>query len=106
MPLKPRSAKAKGTRLEKDIAGQLAAIPGWSARRQPLSGALIEFPSDVQAEHEELGRFLVECKNHKNPMTQVRKWLGKADWLITRAEREPDPVVHIRWSAFLRLLER
>jgi len=67
--MKPRSAKAKGSRLERDIAGLYRKHGFEDARRMPMSGAMgghlsgdISFRFHVP--------FKVECKNQE----KVKLW--------------------------------
>lgn len=83
----PRSAKAKGTRLEKAVQMALQAA-GAEARKQPGSGIYSAFPADVYAEIPGLGPILIECKSHKSPLKTIRKWLGKATVLVHKADQE------------------
>lgn len=85
--IKPRSAKAKGTRLEKAVQMALQEA-GAKARKQPGSGIYSAFPADVFAEIPGLGPVLIECKSHKSPLATIRKWLGKASVLVHKANGE------------------
>ena len=87
--MKPRSAKAKGTRLEKDIAAMIDAIPGWKARRQPGSGIYHGFGHDVYAERCDGLKFVVECKARAEGHRTLDRWMGEAELLIIRADRSP-----------------
>lgn len=85
--IKPRSAKAKGSRLEKAVQMALQEA-GAKARKQPGSGIYSAFPADVFAEIPGLGPVLIECKSHKSPLATIRKWLGKASVLVHKADGE------------------
>ena len=85
--IKARSAKAKGTRLEKAVMLALQDA-GAKARKQPGSGIYSAFPADVYAEIPQLGPILIECKSHKAPLKTVRNWLGKATVLVHKADHE------------------
>jgi len=85
--IKPRSAKAKGSRLEKAVQMALQEA-GAQARKQPGSGIYSAFPADVFAEIPGLGPILIECKSHKSPLATIRKWLGKATVLVHKADGE------------------
>jgi hypothetical protein len=62
--MKPRSAKAKGTKAENDLKKDLikAGVP--HCRRQPLSGALDDFKGDVVIDARDW-ELKVEAKHHK-----------------------------------------
>jgi Holliday junction resolvase len=85
--IKPRSAKAKGTRLEKAVQMALQEA-GAEARKQPGSGIYSAFPADVFAVLPVVGPILIECKSHKSPLATIRKWLGKATVLVHKADGE------------------
>ena len=101
--MKPRSAKSKGTRLEKWIASELEKI-GISARRQPGSGIYRDFPHDVYAE---IGgkRFIIEAKARKEAPRVFEGWLGAADMLFIRADRST-PRVYMTFETLCWLVER
>lgn len=86
--MKPRSAKAKGRLLERDVANVLR-VAGAKARTQPGSGIYRDFPADVWCEIPGLGPVLIECKCHARPLATVRRWLGRATVLVHKANCEP-----------------
>lgn len=97
----PRSAKAKGARLEKWVAAALNTI-GIPARRQPGSGIYNGFAHDVLAEI--AGEtYLVECKSWRHGWRTGDSALGKADLLVIRRDRA-EPCVYMPWAAFERLV--
>jgi len=101
--MKARSAKAKGTRLEKWVTAELSKL-GLRCHRQPGSGIYQDWPHDVQVEiHGD--RWIVECKSRKEPPKTYEGWLGGADVLVIRADRS-EPRVYMRWATFSRLVER
>jgi Holliday junction resolvase len=99
--VKPRSAKAKGTKLEKWVASMLEGL-GVSARRQPGSGIYRDFPHDVQMNLNG-NRFIVECKARKEPPKVLDGWLGGANVLVVKADRA-EPRVYMPWSMFAHLV--
>ena len=101
--MKPRSAKAKGMKFEKWIVDQLVKV-GCKARKQPGSGIFQAFPNDVYVEHPDLGTLIIEAKHHKSPLATIRNWIQGADILVTKANLEDDPIVHIRFSKFAELM--
>lgn len=99
--IKAKSAKAKGHRLEKQVASDLTKA-GLKARLQPGSGIYTAFPHDVQVEiHGK--RYIVECKARKDSFRQLDSWLGAADILVVRCDRA-EPRVYMSWSAFLEIV--
>jgi hypothetical protein len=83
--MKPRSAKAKGTRLEKEIARLLAEIGIPEARRQPGSGIYQGFDHDVRARLPD-GELLVECKSWRHGWRTGDRAIGKADLLVIKRD--------------------
>jgi Holliday junction resolvase len=100
--MKPRSAKAKGTLLEKRVMLDLQRA-GAAARKQPGSGIYSAFPADVYAEIPLIGPVLIECKSHKSPLATIRKWLGKATVLVHKANFE-EPLVTIPLAHYCELV--
>ena len=76
-------AKRKGTRVENEIV-KLFQAEGFKARRQPLSGAIQDFPHDVQVS-DLFNGINIEVKARKSGegFTQLDKWKGSADLLIS-----------------------
>lgn len=99
--MKARSAKAKGTRLEKWTMDQLRSI-GITARKQPGSGIFQDFPHDVYAELPD-GRFVVECKSWKHGWRTGDKAMGQADCLVMKRDYAT-PAVYMSWEFFARLI--
>lgn len=100
--MKARSAKAKGTRLEKWCMQAFQAI-GWKARKQPGSGIYSAFPHDVYAEHPERGPIVCECKSWKNGWRTGDTALGQADILVIKRDYG-EPNVYMPWRVFAQLL--
>ena len=96
--IKPRSAKAKGSRLEKAVQMALQEA-GAEARKQPGSGIYSAFPGDVYAVIPCVGPVLIECKSHKSPLATIRRWLGKATVLVHKADGE-EPLVTVPLSHY------
>jgi hypothetical protein len=61
--MKPRSAKAKGSKAERDLVADILKT-GCPARKQPLSGAISDFPGDVHIDPRGWD-INVEVKHHK-----------------------------------------
>jgi hypothetical protein len=99
--IKPRSAKAKGSRLERDVAKALGG------KRTPLSGAV--GGGDVIAEG-----FSIECKARAEIPALLRNAFQQADkdivtgdtrrsLVVIKADRA-EPIYCVRESTFLELL--
>lgn len=101
MTITTKSGKAKGTRLEKWVAGALSDL-GVEAGKQPGSGIYSDFPHDVRAVIAGR-RFIVECKARKEAPRTFERWLAGADLLVIRADRA-DPCVYMRWPVFAELV--
>ncbi|CAB4146470.1 hypothetical protein UFOVP1008_7 [uncultured Caudovirales phage] len=98
-----KSAKAKGSRLEKAVQMALQAA-GATARKQPGSGIYSAFPADVYAEIPGLGPILIECKSHKSPLKTIRNWLGKATVLVHKADQE-EALVTVPLSHYCQMVK-
>jgi len=100
------SAKRKGSRIELEVAKALDAIPGVSARKTPLSGAMGGvWSGDIRCAIRSTGEdFVVEVKARKNGFKVLDGWLEGNDVLVVRADRS-DPRVYLTWDAFAGLLE-
>jgi hypothetical protein len=109
MPIKAKSAKAKGRKLERWLEDELKRI-GLSARRQPGSGAFAAFPHDVESVDQDGVRILFECKQRKKDAWATgERWLGSADALVVRIDSAPfepqrEPRVYLKWSTFAALM--
>ena len=97
--MKPRSAKAKGTRLEKAVMDMLNKLPGWRARKQPGSGIYDSFPHDVWAERIDGERVIVECKSWKNGWRTGDNAMGQADLLVIKRDHG-EPMVYMSLARF------
>jgi len=96
--LKARSAKAKGTRLEKFVAHAFNAF-GWKARRQPGSGIYDGFAHDVEAVSPSGSHFIVECKSWKHGWRTGDRAIGLADFLVIKRDFGP-PMVYMSLATF------
>ena len=90
------SAKRKGTRVENKIVKMFQAMD-INARRQPLSGAIRDFPHDVAVDL--IGGLVCEVKARKNGggFATIKKWKGSADLLIL-VEDYDQPGVYMAWA--------
>jgi len=102
MPIKARSAKAKGTKAEKELVLALQSI-GLEARRQPGSGIYHQdFPHDL--EFRIAGdKFIGECKKRASLPKMFDDWLGGADVLFMSPDRSPPLRVYMTFDMFVRL---
>ncbi len=96
------SAKRKGTRVENEIKKMLQH-QGIECRRQPLSGALSDFPHDLRAVVKGYGPLIIECKARKEGHKTLDRWLGKAEALVIKGNYQ-DPCVYMTWKTFTDLL--
>ena len=101
--MKPRSAKAKGTRLEKWVVSELEGL-GVKARKQPGSGIYSDFPHDVQCWIADK-RYIVECKSWKHGWRTGDNAMGKADVLVVKADHS-EPRVYMTWDMFSELVKQ
>ena len=97
------SQKRKGTRVENEIV-KLFIKEGFKARRQPLSGAIQDFPHDVRVA-DLFGGTTVEVKARKSGegFTQLDKWKGSADLLILKRDFK-EPMVYMSWNLYKEYL--
>ncbi len=97
------SQKRKGTRVENEIV-KLFEKEGFKARRQPLSGAIQDFPHDVRVA-DLFGGTTIEVKARKTGegFTQLDKWKGSADLLILKRDFK-EPMVYLSWSLYKEYL--
>lgn len=97
-------AKIKGTRVEREIVKLFESV-GFSARRQPMSGAIQDFPHDVYV-NDLFDGTTIEVKARKNGagFAQLDNWKGGADILILKKDFE-NPNVYVEWKFFKELLD-
>ena len=97
------SQKRKGTRVENEIV-KLFKKEGFKARRQPLSGAIQDFPHDVRVA-DLFGGTTIEVKARKSGegFTQLDKWKGSADLLILKRDFK-EPMVYMSWNLYKEYL--
>lgn len=94
------SRKAKGTGYEREIVDDHRA-KGVEAKRVPLSGALADYPGDVQ-----IAGLIAECKRRRKNFTGLYKALEQqgADMLFVRDDRQETLVV-LRYETWWCLLD-
>lgn len=109
--MKTRSAKQKGTRLEQYIARELRQSGvDKSAQRMPLSGAVAGFKSDISTTLP----FIIEAKNQETwqPLQYMKQAereadiQGKMPVVVMSKNRLPDPLVLMKMSDWILLLQR
>ena len=95
-------AKRKGTRVENKIK-KLFLDLGIKTRRQPGSGAILDFPHDVYEDI--MGGLSIECKARKGGkgFVTMEKWQGSADLLVLVSDYQ-EPRVQMRWRKFKELI--
>ena len=99
MVLTARSAKAKGSKLEKKIADDLQKDCKWRARKQPGSGIYSAFPHDVSAVSPSGKEYIFEAQKWKHGWRTGDKAKGLADFLVIEADRAT-PKVYMEWAMF------
>lgn len=103
MVLKARSAKAKGTKLEKWVSAELQDV-GFRSRRQPGSGIYSDFAHDVAFELPGYGEVIVECKSWKHGWRTGDNAMGKAELLVIKRDYGT-PCVYMPWLTFKGLCD-
>jgi hypothetical protein len=101
--MKARSAKAKGTKLEKFVQKEFEKI-GWRSRKQPGSGIYRDFPHDVMAESPNGRRYIIECKKWRHGWRTGDKAKGGADFLVIQRDYG-EACVYMTWAIFKELIE-
>jgi|TARA_R110002020_G_scaffold427617_1_gene637029 hypothetical protein len=98
------AAKRKGTRVENKIVNMFQSMD-IGAKRQPLSGALRDFPHDVAVDL--LGGIYCEVKARKGGkgFATIKKWKGSADLLIL-VEDYDQPGVYMDWVLWKEIAMR
>ena len=92
------ASKRKGSRVELRIVQFLEKL-GIKAGKQPLSGALQDYPHDAWADIPGRGRTSIEVKARKGGegFKQLDRWRGKADMLLLVQDR-CEPMVYVPLS--------
>tara|TARA_R100000544_G_C2169051_1_gene31316 strand:+ start:148 stop:510 length:363 start_codon:yes stop_codon:yes gene_type:complete len=95
------ASKRKGYRVENELVKYLNR-KGIDAKRQPLSGALADFPHDISIKNPNL---ILEVKARKtgSGFKTILNWMGKADALVMKQDYD-DPIVAMRMDVFLDLI--
>ena len=97
-----RSAKTKGTRVERELVQKLEA-EGVTAWRVPMSGSLGgSLSADIK-----IGKargFSVEVKARGGGFSTIEKWLGNNQALFLKRDRQ-EPMVVLEWEMFIELIK-
>lgn len=95
-------SKRKGYRVEHNLV-KMFERENIKARRQPLSGALQDFPHDLSIDV--LGGSIVEVKARANGegFKTIQRWKGSADILLLVEDRQ-SPTVVLDWKYFIQLI--
>ena len=97
------SQKRKGTGVENEIV-KLFIKEGFNAVRQPLSGAIQQFPHDVNVRDLYNGTSIeVKARKNGSGFATLDKWKGNADLLILKKDFEK-PMVYLTWDFFKEFL--
>jgi len=98
-----KSQKRKGYRVERKLV-QMFISEGITARRQPMSGAIVGFPHDLVVDI--LGGSSVEAKARANGegFKTIQRWKGSAEILILVEDRQL-PTVVLDWKYFIHLVK-
>ena len=95
-----KSPKNKGYRNEQKIVKLFQSI-GIPCRRQPLSGAIADFPHDVYIAY--WGGLIGEVKARKR-FASITNWKGKA-YLLFLIPDFAEPYVLMDWNLFRQFME-
>ena len=99
-------SRRKGARVEREIV-QRHTDMHILARRVPLSGASDYTHGadvDVYPWGEDFGPLVAECKARKTLPKAWADWLGEADLLFLKQDRQ-EPMVLMPWSTYERLVK-
>ena len=102
-----KSPRRKGSRVERLILDMFDKW-GFPGRKQPMSGALRDFPHDLQINLPDGDRLIVEVKKRARLPLVFEKWLGRADVLVMSANnaRPDDYRVYLSGGAYEQLMKR
>lgn len=84
-----RSARRKGSSEERAIVRFFESLPGWKAKRVPLSGGAEGWPGDVRAYAPNGKEYRIESKRRASGagFVTLRRWLGDNNFLWLREDR-------------------
>jgi hypothetical protein len=95
-------SKDKGARSERFFVNKLKGA-GIDAKRVPLSGAMANYPHDINLAWPGGGDRAFEAKHRADGFKEIYKWLKPADGLFIRADRQEGLAV-LRMADFCDLL--
>ena len=103
-----KPSRDKGGRVEREIVTRHKAI-GIHAERVPLSGAAggrFKYDVDVYAFGRDEAPLVSEVKARKHGagFATLERWMGDADILFLRRDRQ-EPMVVVPWGTWIRLLK-
>ena len=98
-----RKERDKGLRGERQLVQRLRKR-GFVAYRQPLSGAIENYPEDV-AIPEIFGDLAVEVKNREDNPIRLWNWVRPASALVLKRRRKPFLII-MELDKFLDLWEK
>lgn len=83
------ASKRKGSAEERAIVKFFESLPGWRAKRVPLSGGADGFPGDVYAYDPSGKKYRIESKRRASGagFVTLRRWLGDNGFLWLREDR-------------------
>ena len=92
-----RASRTKGARIERELVAlhTSAGIPAEKVSRSGYIGPDLRIADAFQAE--------VKARGNGQGFTTLEKWLGEADLLFLRRDRQP-PMVVMPWSVYARLM--
>ena len=98
------AAKRKGTRVENKIVKMFQSL-NINARRQPLSGALADFPHDVAVDLSAASDVYKRQRKGGKGFATIKRWKGSADLLIL-VEDYDQPGVYMDWVLWKEIAMR
>ena len=93
-------SKKKGYRNEILMRDLLRGL-GIRAERQPVSGAIPEYPGDIKIEGDFIGE--VKCRNNGGGFLMIYRWLAFKDFAFLKQDKK-DPIVCMKWPEFAKLI--
>lgn len=101
-----KASRDKGNRREREMVERLNALPGVSANRVPLSGAMQGYKGDLRVFLDGVDRPLqveVKARAKASGWASVKKWLAENDVLLLVEDRQ-EPLVVLPWHIFEGLM--
>jgi Holliday junction resolvase len=99
-----RSAKTKGTRVERELVQKLEA-EGVTAWRVPMSGSLGgSLSADIKIGKDRGFSVEVKARAGGGGFSTIEKWLGNNQALFLKRDRQ-EPMVVLEWEMFIELIK-